>query len=84
MTCFYLVPVDGVAPSSRVYESLVLTLELHRQFIRLTKDSIKTFSIRQSRSTVPIFEARNIAFVEITEGDFEKGEPFEAAFYAMF
>lgn len=26
----FMVPVDGVAPSSRVYESLVLTLELHR------------------------------------------------------
>ena len=27
----YHVPVGGVAPPSRVYESLVLTLELHRR-----------------------------------------------------
>jgi hypothetical protein len=28
----FVVPVGGVAPPFRVYESLVLTLELHRQY----------------------------------------------------
>ncbi len=42
------VPAGGVAPPSRVYESLVLTLELHR----LYRDSSKNQSIRTLRQPV--------------------------------